>query len=123
MNEIVLFFGCWDEAGHYLKFWDRRTVRDFDADRMMVPHAGVLDGSFLFLPRPEKVGNGALTYLPATNRTILAWWGSPWDGRGAVNSAIIVSGKATSEECWRRFMAAFPDLARRLTRPLIVAGE
>ena len=120
-QNFVLFFGCNEQAGHHLIGPSGYSVRDFEADRLMVPHDHQLDGSCIFLPRPEVAGNGAVTYLPATDWTILAWWGSPFDKRGAVNNAIIVSGKVRAEECWRLFAAAFPTLASKLMMPRIVA--
>jgi hypothetical protein len=120
---FVLYFGCWDQAGHFLWEPNHQHMRDFDADRLLIPRGRDLDASLVFLPKPEKVACGAVTYLPANDRTVLAWWGSPWDNRGAVNSAIIVSGKASAEDCWQRFDATFPALARQLKMPTTIEGR
>jgi hypothetical protein len=86
--------------------------------KLRVPAAATLDGTPIFLPYPERAGNGALTYLPANDRSILAWWGgSPWDSRPGVNSAIIVAGRASVAEIWARFVTAFPQLAADLGSP------
>jgi hypothetical protein len=97
-------------------------LHDDQADRLGVPRGRELDGGPLFLPRPEKNGDGALTFLPAPNLTILAWWGSPFDTRGAVNNAIITSGLQSAETCWARFCVAFPLLSAKLKFPTIVRG-
>jgi len=116
---IIVYFGCWNEAGHFLWQPGRRGLRDYDADKMLIPTASQLDGSKLFLPSPEKVGTGAVTYLPAPDRTVFAWWGiNPWDQRGAVNSAIITNGNLDETEMWQRFGKHFPELSEKLTRPL-----
>ncbi len=115
---IIVYFGCWNEAGHFLWEPGRRSLRDYDADKMFIPTASQLDGTKLFLPSPEKVGTGSLTFLPAPNLTILAWWGNPWDKRGAVNSAIITNGNLDETEMWQRFAGYFPELAEKLTRPV-----
>ena len=116
---IAVYFGCWNEAGHFLWEPGRRSVRDFDAKRMRVPTANNLDGSELFLPRPERPGTGCLTYLPAINRTVLAWWGSPWDKRGAVNAAFITNGNLGETATWQRFVQHFRDLSDEIERPTI----
>lgn len=114
---FVLFFGCNGRPGHYLIGPGGGTIREFEADRLNVPRDHNLDGSHIFLPRPERVGLGALTYLPATDRTVLAWWGNPADTRGGVNNAIIVDGKASAEKVWQRFSIVFAGLASKLTMP------
>ena len=121
-KDFVLYWGCWDRAGHFLWTPGHNYVREGLDDRhLLVPRASQLDGSYIFLPRPEQPGDGALTYLPATDRTVLAWWGNPWDTRGAVNSAVISSGWYKAEELWARFATRFPTLAPRLTFPRVVA--
>ena len=123
MSDPVFFFGCNEQTGHHLISGQMgMSVRDFECDRYMIPKDHHLDGTFIFLPRPERKGEGALTYLPGTDRTVLAWWGSPFDARGAVNNAIIVFGKATVDEVWAKFTARYPRLAQLLPRPTIVRG-
>jgi len=87
-----------------------------------IPRPHQLDGGQLFLPRLERKGDACLTYLPAPDRTVLAWWGSPFDERGAVNSAIITEGNVSAEECWQRFVDQFSDLAQ-LPKPNLLRGE
>ena len=116
---IIVYFGCWDRPGHFLWNQNKQWVSDRDIERLLLPTAGTLDGSRLFLPYPEKVGAGAVTYLPAPDRTVLAWWGlNLWDQRGAVNSAIITNGNLDQTEMWQRFAGYFPELAEKLTRPV-----
>lgn len=122
MNGICCYFGCYFESGHYLRSSPNRTIDRYEADRLRVPRVEALDGGYLFLPHPERVGNGALTYLPASDRTVLAWWGSPWDSRPNVNSAIIVEGHANFADVWARFAHRYPELASKLAMPNVVAG-
>lgn len=123
IETIAVYFGCWDAAGHYLWTPNKHGLTRHDADRMLIPTAGTLDGSLLFLPRPEKKGTGSLTYLPAPNRTILAWWGSPWDNRGAVNAAFITNGDLGETAMWQRFIRHFPDLSTEIKQPTIAARK
>jgi hypothetical protein len=118
---IIVYFGCWRQAGHFLWLpgWDRTSTRDFEIERLKIPKETQLDASILFLPRPEQKGMGMATYLPAPDRTVFAWWGSPFDNRGQVNSALIVEGKKGFDETWELFRAKFPDPENRISKPMI----
>lgn len=122
MIDEVFYFGCWGEAGHHL--WDRhkRMLHGrYRADQVGLPvRDHDLDGG-PFLPKPEKVGQGALCYVRGW--TILSWWGSPWDKRGAVCAAIMVKGVATAEGLWRAFAYQFPTVAQHLEPPLVVNND
>ncbi len=116
---IIIYFGCWGAPGHFLWLPDMNSLYEHDGLKMMIPTAAQLDGSRLFLPRPEKAGTGAVTYLPATDRTVFAWWGNnPWDKRGAVNQAIITNGNLGEIQIWQRFVRYFPNLSEKLTQPV-----
>lgn len=117
MTDEVYFFGCWNESGHHL--WDVRRGHVRNPERLRIPADTDLDGGPMFLP-PERLGDGALTYLPACNVTILAWWGSPWDGRGKVNNAIVARGFHSDDEVWVAFERLYPSLAA-LSRPNVKA--
>lgn len=119
----VYFFGCLGRAGHFLHragHW--RTLDYHEAQKMRVPSDSALDGGASFLPLPECRGEGALTYLPANDLTVLAWWGSPWDNRGAVNSAVMVRGKHDADAVWSAFEQAFPEFAPKIERPRIASA-
>lgn len=121
-NSIAVYFGCWKEPGHYLWKPGSRLYRHEQA-ALAIPTSIDLDGSHLFLPSPEKVGTGCLTYLPAMDRTVLAWWGSPWDKRPAVNSAFITNGNANESIAWLRFCHYFPELTEVIARPTLIGNE
>jgi hypothetical protein len=116
---IIAFFGCWRKAGHFLWFPGWQQKRDFEIDNLNFPREHVLDASILFLPRPEQAGIGMRTYLPAPNKTIFAWWGSPWDSRPGVNSALIVEGNRTLDEAWEQFNLSFPQ-SELIQKPIII---
>lgn len=118
MSEVY-YFGCKDRAGHYLHDSSLRLVRD--PRKLRIPSEHDLDGGPMFLPHPEKKGSGALTYLPACDITVLAWWGNPWDSRGAVNTAVLVRGKHDAEAVWTAFTKECPYLAAKLERPNVFA--
>jgi hypothetical protein len=105
----TLFFGCWGDAGHFL--WDKNKQRIYDRDSYGLS-AHNLDASSLILPYPEQKGKGCRTYLPSMDRTIIAWWGNPWDTRPGVNNSVIAKGNSTISEIWTAFRIDFPDLAK-----------
>lgn len=127
-NNFILHFGCRGKAGHYLTKPNRDSVRDFETEKLGIPAAHSYDCSPAFLPYPESVGVGCLTYLPANHRTILAWWDRTYDKRGRCNMAVIASGCwiANNEDpaglLWDAFTKAFPDLAG-LTKPDLVRAD
>lgn len=111
----VYYFGCKDRAGHHLHASSGRSVSYHDAPRLRVPC--MMDGDAAFLPYPEKIGEGALTYLPANDLTILAWWGNPWDSRPGVNNSVMVRGRHDLDAVWSVFEQTFHDLAPKLKKP------
>lgn len=118
MKPFLLYFGCWDRAGHFL--FDRNGSTIHYSLSHELPFRPVdLDGSSFFLPHPERVGKGALTHVVRNDEayTVLAWWGSPFDTRGAVNAAIISNGWDDAANLWQRFTFVYPDLAAKLTFP------
>lgn len=117
----VYYFGCWGKAGHHLRDASKHSLGQHESDRLRIPRDFDLDGGPVFLPHPERVGSGALTYLPACNITVLAWWGSPWDKRGAVNSAILVRGQHDADAAWEAFQERFPQLSVALQKPTMAA--
>ena len=121
---IIVYFGCWGAAGHYL-WWPNMNSLDYhESEKRSLPTADQLDGTRLFLPHPEKVGTGAITYLPAPNLTVLAWWGNnPWDDRGKVNNAIITNGDTGETVIWQLFARHFPKLEKQMKRPVILKSD
>ncbi len=121
---VIVYFGCWGAAGHYLWLPNKNTLYRHESDKLSIPSAEKLDATALFLPHPEKVGAGVITYLPAPNLTVLAWWGNnPWDERGKVNSAVITNGDVGEIALWQRFVRYFPDLSEKLKQPLLTGDH
>ena len=115
----MVYFGCWNEAGHFL--WNKgwRRLRRHDREKLNIPREETLDCSPLLLPLPERVGIGVLTYLPAPNMTVLAWWGSKFDDRGKVNCAVIANSNMTLDELWNKFKQEFPDPNNYIMKPTL----
>jgi hypothetical protein len=107
----ILYFGCWDRAGHFLWAPDKSSIRDLGNRGEITDR--LLDSTPLLLPYPEKKGSGCRTYLSAPDKTVLSWWGNPFDDRPGVNNSVIVDGNRTVFYCWEMFTIKFPDLAKR----------
>lgn len=120
-SAFVLYFGCWDEhSGHGLYDAHGRQVRESEAHRIRVPTAREMDGSTFTLPKPDRPGSGAITYLPACGCTILHWWGNPFDKRPGTNTAIITRGEVKENTIWMRFTTQFPSrLTSQIKAPVL----
>lgn len=128
MKQFLLYFGCWNEPGHFLFKPDRTTLRRYDpiAPYVLLPED--LDGSRVFLPQPEEVGRGQLNHLIRNGEcvTVLAWWDRTFDHRGKCNAALQTDGWDTADGIWTRFGIVYESLAKQLSKPRIAvsnAGE
>lgn len=117
---VLAFFGCNSrDSGHVIitpnQFYG---INDMQCQKLGIPFARELDGSTLLLPKPERHNEGCLTRLPALYRTVIAWWGSPWDTRPGANNMIIAKGVEDDfETIWRQFELAFPLVASHFDKP------
>lgn len=120
MSEFLLYFGCWDGAGHFL--YDNRRQSIYTPPCNAFPPEA-LDTSRVFLPYPEKVGHGQLTHVVRGTEcvTVLAWWDRTFDQRGKCNAAIQCSGWRSADDLWKRFTLVYTGLAPKLQRPLLPA--
>lgn len=117
-DRFFLYFGCWDEPGHYLFNVYRKKVADSELSRFaMRPEQ--LDGSKIFLPYPEVPGDGRLTHLVRDGAciTVLAWWDRTFDKRSACCAAVQCDGWETFDALWERFSHGFKPLAEQVSKP------
>lgn len=143
----ALFFGCWNQPGHFLFGPDGRWPRD---ESLEYVHPGVhLDGSLA--PRrwrAEYYGVGLcwqaqgenqeqrdrirynseeypegqfLRHLLPNGFTAIQWWDRhQGDTRGACNSTVLVEGERTSDEMIAALAEHFPHVLANLRRAEIV---
>lgn len=128
MRQFLLYFGCWDQPGHFLYRPDKMTVSEYSAGADLLPHILLpkdLDGSRVFLPQPERVGVGQLTHLirGAECVTVLAWWDRTFDQRGKCNAAIQTDGWDTVDGIWKRFCLVYETLAKQLSKPQLAETQ
>ena len=106
---MTLFFGCWHKEGHFL--WTKHKDQFRELHECDIK-ARDLDCSAVFLIYPPKLGQGCKTFLPAQNKTILSWWGNPFDDRPGTNNSVIVDGCQSIQQAWNIFKTDFPDVAK-----------
>jgi hypothetical protein len=113
----VYYFGCWDQAGHYL----------VDPSGRNVSQAGPFTPSNLdvtFPPRMSKPGHSVSSRSVEDETivvlehwqgwTVLAMWDRSIDTRGASNAAFIAEGKHTHDEMWELARRYYPKIVARL---------
>lgn len=122
MASPVYYFGCWNQAGHYLhdpsgRVLSQEKVGPFDVyGKTGLP----LDGKFTPGPHPQYGTGGllqdesfvALTY--ARGWTVMAMWDRSVDTRGGCNANFIAEGRLTEAEMWALARQHFPQIVERL---------
>lgn len=105
----VAFFGCWEQAGHFLRDANGRTLESFGP---FVPES--LDGTFL---RKDHRIPGQVDILCFKDYTVISFEDYTVDTRPGSNGSFIVEGYAlTKRECWAAAEKVFPLIVQRLRR-------
>lgn len=123
-GEFTYYFGAWDVPGHHL--WTPSRLRLYPTNKTStrLPMDTDLDGSYMFLPRPESPSIGAITYVQNVHLqyTVLAWWDRTFDSRPGSCCAIVTGGRVMYEEAWERFSYYYPELSTKLSTPVLIEG-
>jgi len=123
MASPVYYFGCWNQAGHYLhepggNTVFREAVGPFTGG---MPYGDQLPLDGTFAPGPNRSSGVrniedetavALTHIRGW--TVLAMWDRSVDTRGACNAAFIAEGSNTMAEMWALARQHFPQVVQRL---------
>ena len=105
----MLFFGCWEQSGHYLWDRDRRYLapRETSCPLKSSEIVGV------FAPRGgEDERRLQLTHVHGW--TVLAMWDRSIDTRPGSNAAFLESGTLTVDQMIATAERQFPTIAARL---------
>jgi hypothetical protein len=131
---LCLFFGCWNQPGHFLVGPGRSRFVLTTQEESQLP--GLLDGRFA----PRRTRDGGICFgLPyhgnsshelnnsqefpqghfARHRlerwTLIQWWDRcQGDGRGACNSTVLLEGEHTTEEMLAALAEHFPHVLANL---------
>jgi hypothetical protein len=106
LGKLALYWGCWEQAGHYLHRPNGVTIwtpeREF-ADLHWSP--GLMDGGLLKNGRHRDVYDGKVFWTCGGAKAFwyaFFWWDNSVDRRGASNSGFYVRGFG-----WPEVQAAF----------------
>jgi hypothetical protein len=103
----VAFFGCWNQAGHYLHDESGNNLQSFGP--FIVES---LDG--VLLKHGYRIP-GQVDVVCFKDYTVIAFEDYTVDRRPGSNAAFIVEGHAlTRQECWKAAEAMFPQVVKRL---------
>ena len=144
-QSIVFFFGCWNEAGHFLFDRNRRvryseedaiTIYEFDGERrhidgtlapMRTSYAkGIVFGGMRSLRDRRVAMHHDAGELPdgkflrhelSNGYTAISWWDrSQGDKRPGCNSTVLMYGSHTSEEMLAALRENFPHIVENLEK-------
>lgn len=107
----VYYFGCVEQAGHYL--WDTRFQRHYwgSAEALSIPWLDKLDGGLCPVHNREVEGEALLHVM--NGWTAIAFWDRSVDKRGKCNSSFIAEGVHTFDEMRKIAEENFPKVWSR----------
>jgi hypothetical protein len=109
----MLYFGCWNGAGHFLHTSDGRSVYPDRARMLGCPFtAGQLDG--LFTPRNADQKEEDTELVHVHGWTVLAMWDRSVDNRPGSNAAFLMPGMYDRDLMWTAAERIYPQIVRRL---------
>ncbi len=128
MTARVLFFGCWNEAGHHLVQPGGRQVTWLSAEERY-RLSRELDGAFA----PQRTRNGRIFCAHGASAqecpqgqfarhqhagySLIAWWDRcQGDTRFNSSSTVLLEGEHTSEELLAALAEHFPSVLENLRR-------
>lgn len=131
-DKLALYFGCFNDIGHYLHTLDGRRHLDTEKACPGLPWSGIeLDGGLLRSRHHPDVYDGRLEVATAHDLSVSApadscwhgffWWDRSVDTRGASCSAIVVRGFAARDfaEAFAYARTVWPKVFARQTVTLV----
>jgi hypothetical protein len=125
----VFFFGCWDQAGHFMFGPGGRHVRDERRATPWESHDAVLCPGYVgpYDNGPQVEGEAGLHHKDGW--TALCFWDRSIDGRGGCNSGFYAEGTygaaamiEIAREHFPTVWARFPFEVRVVSRPTDVVN-
>lgn len=120
LGKVALYFGCWDQPGHFLHDVHGRTIYKGYED---LPWGdGLMDTGLL---KNSKVPDGRVFWTCGGAKAFwyaFYWWDRSVDTRGACNSGFYVRGFRWPEEraAFDYACSQFPFIVKRQNYPLIL---
>ena len=113
---MMYYFGCWDQAGHYLDEPSGQNVHaagpftDSNLDGTFPPKIHKPGGNY-----GECIEDETIAVLAHWRGwTVLAMWDRSIDTRGASNAAFVAEGEHTHAEMWELARQRYPQIVARL---------
>lgn len=113
----MLYFGCWNEPGHYL--YDRDGRRHFEPRRGVPFRYTILDAGLL--PPDGPATEGVCHRAQIGGWTIISFWDRSIDSRPGSNSSFLCPGDFTFEEMLAAARMFYPQICERFTFELKLA--
>jgi hypothetical protein len=111
--DMMYYFGCWDEAGHYLFSPDGHSMSRIMAERYGIPfRTELLDG--LFAPRYVKEDDTKTQLIYVHGWTFLAMWDRSVDTRPGSNCVFLIGGNYDEDMMWTIARQRYPKIVARL---------
>lgn len=127
LGKKALYFGCWNQAGHYLHDVRGRSIHSSHHDRPSdLPwEEYIMDGTLLTNGKIPDIPSGKV-YWTCGGRDAFwyafYWWDRSVDKRGACNSGFYVRGFGYPEaqEAFDWACTQFPHVVERQKYPLVL---
>jgi len=128
LGPLALYFGCWNQTGHYLHRPGGMTMRRAERPGLGLPwDDALMDCGLLRNGKRPDAYDGRVFWtcggLPAFWFAFF-WWDRSVDRRGASNSGFYVRGFGLAEiqEAFDYACGQFPHVVARQRQPLVLQG-
>lgn len=124
-GKLALYFGCWDQPGHYLHSPGGATVRHKERERLEVPWDDALMDTGLLKNGKRADSPDGRVWWTAGGLTFwyaFFWWDRSVDTRGACNSGFYVRGFGWPEiqDAFDYACEIYPQVVARQKYPLVL---
>lgn len=128
LGKLALYFGCWNQAGHYLHDPRGRTIWDAKRDVPDLPWTMAhMDSGLLKNGKRVDIPDGKVFWTCGGLAFWYAffWWDRSGDSRGNSCSGLYVRGFGwpESQQAFDYACAAFPHVVARQRYPLILQDK
>lgn len=126
LGRMALYFGCWNQAGHYLHGVGGRSIYgDRPAD--LPWDVGMMDATLLRNGKVPDLPNGKVYWTCGGKDAFwyaFYWWDRSVDRRGACNSGLYVRGFGWPETkaAFEYACSQFPNVVERQKFPLVLCN-
>lgn len=122
---LALYFGCWDQPGHYLHMPRGSWVGSTERRALLLPWTdSLMDGGLLKNGKRSDITDGRVFWTCGGVAFWYAfyWWDRSGDKRGASNSGFYVRGYGWPEPqlAFDYACSQFPHIVRRQRFPLVL---